>query len=100
MGKDITSLFKIGDFVEVVLNEPLTPHCMGSETSLSKKRGDNKPITRVMGTYVGNRPELIKINPKDERALDSPENISRYVVIAQTQIKEAYLYGLPKKVFP
>ena len=100
MAKDITSMFKIGDFVDVLLTKPLTPHCMGSETSLSEKPGDSQPVVKVIGRYVGARPGLIKIDPVDERILDSPRDISRYVVIAQTQIKEAYLYDQPKKVFP
>ena len=70
------------------------------ETHLSNIFTDAKPVISVMGKYVGARPELIKINPADKRVLDSPRNISRYVVIAQTQIKEAYSYGIPKKVFP
>jgi hypothetical protein len=100
MAKDITSIFKIGDYVKVLLNKPLTPHCMGSETSLSERLGDSEPVTSIMGKYVGARPGLIKINPIDGRVLDSPRDISRYVVIAQTQIKEAYIYDSPKKVFP
>ena len=100
MGKDITELFKMGDIVDVVLNKPLTPHCMGSETALSERPGDSAPVTSVMGEYAGSRPGLIKVNPIDGGLLDAPRSISRYVVVDQAQVKEAYVFEAPISVFP
>jgi hypothetical protein len=102
MAKDITSLFSIGDLVNVVLKKRMTTSCMGSETHLMSDCDSSKEfvVNSVMGEYVGAKPGLIKIRPIDGRLLDSPPDISRYVVIAQTQIKEAYKYKQPVRVFP
>ncbi len=97
MAKDITGIFGIGDSVDVVLRRPLFPVCVGSETQLRSHSEDQQSTKNVFGTYVGSRPGLIKVRPVDERLLAAPRDISRYVVISETQIKEAYKC---EKVFP
>ncbi len=98
--KDITSMFEIGDLIDVRLKIRSTPLCSVSETSLIFSPCQTKLSTMaVIGRYVGDRPGLIKIDPTNKELLDSPEGLSRYVVIKQDQIEEAYVYK-PKKVFP
>jgi hypothetical protein len=100
MINDIIYMLKLGDFVDVTLVKPLTPHCVGSETHLFEGLNDNGAVTRVMGDYFGHRPGLIRVNPTDEKLLDAPRDISRYVVIDFDHIKEVNVYGQPKKIFP
>lgn len=98
MNKDITSLFKIGDNVSIILKKPLYPVCLGSETHLRSRSEKNEPTEKIEGTYAGARPGLIKVNPDNKELLGVPEDISRYIVITEDQIKEAYRKG--ERVFP
>lgn len=98
--KDITNMFEMRDLVSITLKSPLYPHCMGSETHLSAHEGNTPAISTVMGQYVGSRPGIIKIRPIDGRLLDSPPDISRYLIIPESEIKEVYKYREPVKVFP
>ena len=102
MAKDISSLFEIGDLIDVTLKKTLYAVCLGSETSLFKRPGEGSPVPviHILGTYAGDRPGLIKVKPMDKSQLAAPADISRYLTIQEEQIKEVKKYGPPQKIFP
>ena len=99
----LDSILEEKTLYNVILNEPLTPICVGSETKLDYKQ-DKLNIKELIGFYVGARYkdskiEVIKISPINKKLLDAPENLSRYMVIGRSQVKEIYCYE-EQKIFP